>query len=667
MKKAKLLSLLVLLPVLMILSAKLFHVNVMAEDWSAFEQILNDEGKLVVTDTTMSENMTQFLDEYLQKYYTSEYYFYVSDYNEADSTCDITVFYSDCNESKNDVVVVFQENISEEFKTILKSGKLQIPSSTKNELRDKIGSLLLRVNNENYRFTLASESNLTGYSVLIDEDGTKATIQMYDSNNNLLEQHIVELSYLTEMSEAYKNNLNEAGKLVFNSIKPDDEVDWGYMLEMLFPYMEKGFSYSNLADDLSSVDLTINYGKEDEETHNVGIIYNYDEAVAEKFKEFIKNFPEDTFHVRDLEIINYWVNNVANDDTESMDLYSGDFKEAVNNSNIEYYVDNRAGENGLFFTIRGGVGIFKYNDIAYHLNTWIETSADHIIYVPDTTGSSRDELIAAAQNRINEYLGRDDIVTVSYGGTVLDAWIDFEYEATRWEWESEFPDWTKEEWKAAFMPAYSDFGEDIIGMDGVSDTDDSFIITVKVGDKEKQYKALIIRDSSKMITPSYKTADISTNVEISSSSASVPLDTILRAELLTGGSEYENILKLLNVNESVTFDLKLYSGSLKGYITKLEDGSFKVSIPVSDELKGKNLVVYYVDENNKIVEYEVYVEDGYAVFTTNHFSIYTLAEKNGDVEAGDGNGMILWLGLTAASITALGMTVVYRKKACISR
>ena len=38
-------------------------------------------------------------------------------------------------------------------------------------------------------------------------------------------------------------------------------------------------------------------------------------------------------------------------------------------------------------------------------------------------------------------------------------------------------------------------------------------------------------------------------------------------------------------------------------------------------------MVYYVDSNNKIIEYEVTVENGFATFTTDHFSIYTLAEK----------------------------------------
>lgn len=88
----------------------------------------------------------------------------------------------------------------------------------------------------------------------------------------------------------------------------------------------------------------------------------------------------------------------------------------------------------------------------------------------------------------------------------------------------------------------------------------------------------------------------------------------------------EKIIKLLNVENSETFDLKLYSESLEKYITKLDDGRFEVKIPISKELEGKNLVVYYVDQNDKLTEHEVIVKDGYAIFTTDHFSICTLAE-----------------------------------------
>lgn len=78
--------------------------------------------------------------------------------------------------------------------------------------------------------------------------------------------------------------------------------------------------------------------------------------------------------------------------------------------------------------------------------------------------------------------------------------------------------------------------------------------------------------------------------------------------------------------------MKLFSNSIDNYITKLDDGTFEVKLPIKEELKDKNLTVYYVDDNNKIEEHKVTIKDGYAIFTTNHFSIYTLAEQTSTVE-----------------------------------
>lgn len=76
------------------------------------------------------------------------------------------------------------------------------------------------------------------------------------------------------------------------------------------------------------------------------------------------------------------------------------------------------------------------------------------------------------------------------------------------------------------------------------------------------------------------------------------------------------------------YDLKLFSKSLDNYVSKLVNGSFEVKIPIKDEYKNKNLIAYYVDDNGKVTEYEVTVKDGYVIFNTDHFSIYTLGVKN---------------------------------------
>ena len=91
-------------------------------------------------------------------------------------------------------------------------------------------------------------------------------------------------------------------------------------------------------------------------------------------------------------------------------------------------------------------------------------------------------------------------------------------------------------------------------------------------------------------------------------------------------------LDIMNTEIQNMFDLKLYSNAQNKYIKKLDNGTFEVRIPINNELKNKELVVYYVDENNNKQVYDVTIKDGYAIFNTNHFSIYTLAEKSSSTE-----------------------------------
>lgn len=55
-------------------------------------------------------------------------------------------------------------------------------------------------------------------------------------------------------------------------------------------------------------------------------------------------------------------------------------------------------------------------------------------------------------------------------------------------------------------------------------------------------------------------------------------------------------IKVLDTIETKTYDIELYSPSLQEKITQLDDGNFQVRIPIPDEFKDKDLVVYYIDE-----------------------------------------------------------------------
>lgn len=747
--------------------------NVSAEEMSdTFKKLLNEDGKLVVTDTTMAEDKQQFLYEYLQKYGEDGYGFYINQkYDETHYSIALQEDITGNNEV-HDVEIVFEETFSTNFKKILTNGKLQMPVTNKEDAAQILNSYISSFSENGYNFFVLSQWDGTQMQYLINDDYTKATIAMQtsfgsiverhavdlsyltgmsddfktiltngklkvpssvkdnlssiiynylsaiseenekyvflssdlsednstvvismkDKKNKLLEQHKVELSFLTEKSDEFKKELNKNGKLVFNSIKPTDENGMYFLFDLLFweNNEEKGYNIDNISEDFSSINLTINSGKVNQETHRVEVVYNYDEKTKQKLQGFVNNFPANIeyFYVKDLELINYMINNVKNNGSDNLDSYSGELKNAVNNNNIEYYVSNRAGEDGVFFTIRFGIAVFKYNGIIYYMDPFLGTKAENIIYVPSTTGNSREELIVAAQKRINEYLGKDDIVKVEYAGSakdVAEAWTRKMYEETRKDWETWNPNLTFEEWKEL----YTSSPEDLIQIDGVGEDDDTFKVVVNVDGKEKSFNIIIKRDSSKMVTPSYKTTDMTTNIEISSESSTIPLDTLISAEKLTSGEEYDRIVKLLNLTDNLTFDLKLYSDSLEDYITKLSDGSFEVKIPISEDFEGKDLVVYYVDNDNKVTEHTVTVENGYAKFNTNHFSIYSLAVKNttnnGNNQSGNNNNqnqentvvnknitteknpqtydeIMTWIILGLISMSGIIGTIVYSKK-----
>lgn len=592
-----------------------------------FKQILNEEGKFVVTDTShkAETDMQDFLIDYLQKYFAEDgsYTFYAQNYNDNNNgkkTVEIGLWING-QEERHEVEVVFDEQMSENFKKYLKNGSLAIPTSIQEGKADIV---------MNYAYTLDS-GDIMVQAMYINEDCTSCTLQVRE-RGKIKETHIVPITFVTEKSEEFKKklNLNKDEKLVVNSKEFTTLEEIGTYIDIVF---EGNVMLYDFAEDASW--CTVTYMPTGE-THKLDIIYNYNKENAEKMKEFVKKFPADRdyFKVQDLELVNYWVNNSDKEDTDTFTNYSGELKGYLNYNNIKLDVIIGAGGDMPYVTERIGRAMFKVDGIAYYMHEFLGTKGEHILYVPDNTGDSKEELIKAAQKRVDEYLGKTGIAEISYAGTAKECAYRYAYEfECKYFYAPEEERPTYEEWLANQMP-YEDFGTEVAGIDGVKANDPAFKLKVKYGEnKNREYCILIQKDSSKMINPEYKTVDIYTDIEISSASSEIPLDTSITAKKLTSGTEYDNIIKILDVENSVTYDLTLYSASTGG-ITKLEkeDGTFEVRIPITEELEGKTLIAYYVDENGTVKDYTVTPEDGYAVFTTDHFSIYTLAEKKEEVK-----------------------------------
>ena len=582
-----------------------------------------------------------------------------------------------------------------------------------------------------------------------------------------------------EMSDEYKAILNEKGQYVVNTIVPTTEYEKGmYLFEYVLLMTDEtvwvdDFTYD---EETSTCDVTL-IGENADETHNVEIVFNYDENVKKDIDALVTTFPTEKtfFHVKDMELINYWLTRTGNDDVDEsgggLDNFSSELKALLGNKNYKFFVDYRAGLDCIFMTERMGVAWLMHDDVAYYVDTTLGTKAEHIIYVPDETGDSPEELLAAVQKRVDEYVGEGK-VTVNLGGDDLSKAMDFMdpiieelaeelavydaekdrlYAAYQEKQDAANQYYTDismaqvrideltsmiegEQNYIAMNPNATDLAEhqNLIAQYEAEKAEKQNIITEKtalfntaneeaqvlnteyydymnteyyqvqnnyerhVEDKEQYldlytdseselaflhdaaggcwfeitnngetYRFIVMKDSDKMITPTYASADIATNVTVSSTDSSVPLDTRVAVDKLTSGTEYDKIMNILDVEEHETFDITLYSEVKGDYVTKLDNGNFEVKIPISDALKGKDdLVAYYVDENDEIVPYDVDIDGDYAVFATDHFSIYTIAEApntnagGGVPDTGDTTAWAMWMMLLAVG----GMTLLYGTK-----
>ncbi len=430
-----------------------------------------------------------------------------------------------------------------------------------------------------------------------------------------------------QFSKDFKSILDDKNQLVLNRYKPTAEEGPDILFEAL------GMQYSGNEEEPQFCFYKPTYNAEEEtvycslldkdtwevlETHKVKLVFNYDTTMKAEIDKLIAKLPKgedmggwfDTYYfkVTDMELINYWLTcTETNRETNVNQLinYSDEFKKQIGYKNFSLEVGMGMDEDLL--TEAAGFADFKYKGVVYGVLE-IGARAEHILYVPDDA----QDVLAAAQERLDDYLGA--------GKVKLE--------------ESTVPNTTDKCYKTII--------------------------------NNIEHYLLIEKDSSKIVTPTYQNIDVATNIVVMSEDSSIPLDTMLEVEKLTSGNEYDRVMDILDVKKSETFDIKLRSGSLDKYVTKLENGQFKVTIPIPETWDGESLAVYYVDENDKEIEHEVTQEvmqgKKYATFYTNHFSIYTLAvAKTNDTivkapATGDSNGIMAWA--VVALVSGIMMTAV---------
>jgi len=359
-----------------------------------------------------------------------------------------------------------------------------------------------------------------------------------------------------------------------------------------------------------------------------------DKSAGAKVAPIIKKITErskdetdekNSFILDDLYLINY-LNSLKDGINSEMSLnFSKELIDLTNGSNIAYKFDTRMGSSsaGLWFYL-GGWGFVYYNGEPID-GAKIGITRSHVLYVPSDTKDTEEARIAAALKRIKDYLGTTDGIKIEVGGT-LESTGSEEY-----HWN------------------YYDL------IDETTSGKNYYNITIN----GKTYKfAICKKDAEELENPIYIASDLMSNISIKSDSSELPLDTAITVKSVTS----DEIEKVLGTSVYAAYDISLYSNAKQVNITKLENGNFVVSIPVPENLKGKEITVYYINSKGEKEEHIATVKDGIASFETDHFSTYVLTEKLAEENPKTFDGIISSILVGTFSLIGLISATIYLKK-----
>lgn len=149
---------------------------------------------------------------------------------------------------------------------------------------------------------------------------------------------------------------------------------------------------------------------------------------------------------------------------------------------------------------------------------------------------------------------------------------------------------------------------------------DYYIISTREGEIGK-----VIIKKEKTTTEIVKKEDTTTGIKIETTTAVLPSNVVLSSIKVTE----QNILNTVQTalkdisNKYTTYDITL----LKDNVKIQPNGKIKISIPIPNSYNKEQIEIYRIEENGTKIKYDVKVEGDYAIFETDHFSIYVLAEK----------------------------------------
>lgn len=445
----------------------------------------------------------------------------------------------------------------------------------------------------------------------------------------------------TEMDAIY-NTMQTDGKIKVNSVDPTDDFDFAEtaISAALSKYETDKYRIIGMCDNKNDCMVSISDKTRYYKSKNYKVKFTFitpNPLIKNRLDNYAKTFKYDEsdpekylFTMEDLETINYkytlphfgdfidQVNAIVN--------YSSEFQNKIGNTNIGTKLDTRAGWDDQFSSGCFGYLNLIYNDVVYSYVKIAGVKQNNVLYVPDETEDTREAYIKAALDRIKKYIPKAD-VKIEYAGQIDDV---------------------------------EDFGA--LKIEEIVDVNKTLGEYYKVTIGEEEFDYFIAKDSSKMRTPIMNTVDVDTDISIRTDASEVPLDSKINTVIIDNKSDdYKEFLKQVNITNGLVVDLKLFSESINKNISKLDNGIFKVYIPLNDELKALDLTAYYIDDNGTIEKHTVTIDGNYLVFETNHFSTYIVGGNTIQNPATlDNISKIITINLL--SLIGIASVVLYKKK-----
>ena len=424
-----------------------------------------------------------------------------------------------------------------------------------------------------------------------------------------------------------------SGNLTLKSIPLTKEKD-----RMWYPRVQEEFSeWDDYNLDIDAEDINkgvlkkFNEDHEEVATKNVTITYEYDEAIKKVVDGLIAKLGDDPIELElnDVEALTYRIS--ADSYLTNHSEYHGeiDFPFFFSNfsldlmKTIEYKNFNLlVGAGGGYYLNNSNMGelSFIYDDVFYGCGPTTAIQYNAVVFIPE--GAT--DVPKAIKDRLSKYFDVKSVSDTNGNIGPLTA-KDLAEIKDRQFYQTNKNDSNTVAGQYATEDAYIasiDYNTVIYGDYA---TNDSPVYFVEMADGAVA-AVVAYEDSEKNADErEFKTSDVGTGIEVSVDGI-IPLDTLIHVARVTSGDEYDKIVKILKNNNVDMFDLKMITKSNET-ITKLDDGKFRVKLPIKEEFKGKELKVYYVGEDDKVEEYAVIISDdgNYAIFETDHFSIYTLA------------------------------------------